>query len=208
MKLISRLMVAAIFSALLAGDSIAQQTDDNRSRRVASATGTTGAAPIAANGSSSESNKASEPSERERLLQERIGKLEQLHRGPETIERVDQIEKLERRLAESQTAKDAAGGSPEANRFSAISSATGDEGDAPGQSETRAAAPNSTDTGQKAASSKPSWHYGGFVDVGTEMNRVRDFAERCCKRQIGGRSVGRIAAEDHDGRCRAAHFRN
>jgi len=94
--------------------------------------------------------------------------LEGLYRGPEMIERVNQIEKLERRLAESQTANDPAEGSREANKFSAkaISSATSGDGDAPSQNETRAAALNSTDSGQNAASSKPSWHYGAFVDAG------------------------------------------
>ena len=49
MKLISHFMVAAIFSALLAGDSIAQQKDANKTKQVvASATRTTGAAPLAA----------------------------------------------------------------------------------------------------------------------------------------------------------------
>lgn len=70
-------MVAAIFALLPAGDSIAQQTDGNKNKQVvAAAASTTGAASAAVN-SASENNKASEPSERERLLQERIDKLEQ-----------------------------------------------------------------------------------------------------------------------------------
>lgn len=46
------------------------------------------------------------------------------------------------------------------------SSATNREEAAPVQNELGAAGPSSTDSGQKAASSKPSWHYGGFTDVG------------------------------------------
>jgi hypothetical protein len=77
-KLINRFMVAVIYSALLAGNSIAQQMDGDKNKRVvAAAPGTTGAASTAVNGSASENNKASEPSERERLLLERIDKLEQ-----------------------------------------------------------------------------------------------------------------------------------
>ncbi|MEK6299169.1 MAG: porin [Acidobacteriota bacterium] len=78
MKLISRFIVAVIFSALLAGDSIAQQMDGNGTKQVvAAAPGTTGAASAAVKSSSSDSNNASELSERERLLVERIDKLEQ-----------------------------------------------------------------------------------------------------------------------------------
>ncbi|HXI90110.1 MAG TPA: outer membrane beta-barrel protein, partial [Blastocatellia bacterium] len=85
MKLISRFMVAAIFSALLAGDSIAQQMDGAKTKQVvAAAPGVSGTASTAVNGSPSENNKGSEPSERERLLLERIEKLEQRLAGLES----------------------------------------------------------------------------------------------------------------------------
>ena len=84
-KLIGRFMIAAIFPALLAGNSVAQQMDGNKTRQaVVTATGTTGAFSTAVNGSASENNKASEPSERERLLLERIEKLEQRLAGLES----------------------------------------------------------------------------------------------------------------------------
>src|SRR5712691_3565351 len=78
-------MVAAIVSALLAGDSIAQKMDGNKTRQVvAAAPSTTSVAPTAVNGSASENDEASEPGERERLLLERIEKLEQRLAGLES----------------------------------------------------------------------------------------------------------------------------
>ena len=77
-KLISRFVVAVIFSALFAGSSTGQQIADNKTKRVAAvAPGTISAASTAASGSSSENNKASELTEREQLLLDRIDKLEQ-----------------------------------------------------------------------------------------------------------------------------------
>jgi len=77
-KLISRFIVAAVFAAFLAGDSIAQQMNGNKTKQVdAASPGATGTASTSVNGSASENNKASEPGERERLLLERIDKLEQ-----------------------------------------------------------------------------------------------------------------------------------
>jgi hypothetical protein len=76
-KLISRLMLAAIVLALLSGESKAQQMDGSRTKQVeAAATNTTGGASRAVNGNASENNKASVPSERERMLLDRIEKLE------------------------------------------------------------------------------------------------------------------------------------
>jgi hypothetical protein len=75
--MISRFVVAVIFSAMVAGNSGAQQMADNKTKQVAAvAPGTTGAATTAVSGLSPENNKASESSERERLLLERIDKLE------------------------------------------------------------------------------------------------------------------------------------
>jgi len=77
-KLINRFMVAAIFLALLVGDSIAQQMEGGKNKQVvAAAPGTTSAASTPVNGIASENDKALEPGERERLLLERIDKLEQ-----------------------------------------------------------------------------------------------------------------------------------
>jgi len=74
--MISRFVVAAIFFSLLAGSSIAQQVADNKTKQMtAVARAATGAATTAVSGSSSD-NKASELSDRERLLLERIDKLE------------------------------------------------------------------------------------------------------------------------------------
>jgi len=78
-KLISRFIIAVIFLVLLAGNSVAQQIDSNKTKQIAGvvATGTTSAASTAASGTSAENNKASELTDRERLLLERIDKLEQ-----------------------------------------------------------------------------------------------------------------------------------
>jgi hypothetical protein len=94
--------------------------------------------------------------------------IEGVRRMRETIELLNRLKNLERRLGESRTAVNTADGSSGANRTSleASSSATSGEDPASVQNELRAATPSSTDSGQNAASSKPSWHYGGFVDVG------------------------------------------
>lgn len=77
MKLISRFVVAVIYSALFAGSSMGQQIADNKTKRAATVVpGTTSAATTAASGSSSENDKGSELTDRERLLLERIDKLE------------------------------------------------------------------------------------------------------------------------------------
>jgi len=75
-KLITRFIIAAIFSALLAGHSIGRQADDKTKQEV-TAPSTNGTASATVNASASVINKASDPSERERLLLERIDKLEQ-----------------------------------------------------------------------------------------------------------------------------------
>jgi hypothetical protein len=73
--MISRFVVAAIFLTLLAGDLLAQQMADNKTK-LAVAPSNTSAATTDVTGSSSD-NKASELSDRERLLLDRIDKLEQ-----------------------------------------------------------------------------------------------------------------------------------
>src|ERR1700738_1206469 len=70
-------MVAAIFWTLFAGDTKARQMDGNKTKQVDTAAASiTGAASGAVNGNASENNKTSEPSERERMLLDRIEKLE------------------------------------------------------------------------------------------------------------------------------------
>ncbi|MFY9607313.1 MAG: porin [Blastocatellia bacterium] len=76
-KLISRFVFASIFSAFLAGDSIARQMDGNKPKQVVAAATTTGPASTAVKSGSCDSNNAPEPGERERLLMERIDRLEQ-----------------------------------------------------------------------------------------------------------------------------------
>lgn len=92
---------------------------------------------------------------------------DEVRRMRETIELVNRTKKIERRREESRTAISAADGSSGANRTSleASSFATSGENAAPLQNELRAAAPSSTDSGQNSAASRPSWHYGGFVDL-------------------------------------------
>ena len=72
-KLFSRLIFAFIFSAFLSGDSIAWQVDDHKPRQVAA---TTTGVPTTAVKSGSSDSTASGPGERERLLLERINRLE------------------------------------------------------------------------------------------------------------------------------------
>jgi len=77
-KKISRFVVAVVFSALVAGNSMAQQMAGNKTKQVAAvAPGTTSAASTAVSGNASDNNKPSELSERERMLLDRIDKLEQ-----------------------------------------------------------------------------------------------------------------------------------
>ena len=76
MRLISRVAAAVVFSALLAGDSIAQQVDGSKTRKVAAvAPGTTGSGSQTVK-SGSPDNTDSGSRERERMLLERIEKLE------------------------------------------------------------------------------------------------------------------------------------
>src|SRR6267142_1709286 len=74
--MIRRFVVAVIFLMLLANDLLAQQMADNKTKQVvAVAPGTTGAAPIPVSETASD-NKPSELTDRERLLLDRIDKLE------------------------------------------------------------------------------------------------------------------------------------
>ena len=77
MRLIGRFVVAVIFLMLLAGDLLAQQMAGDKTKQVvAVAPGTTGTPRIPASGTSSY-DKASDSTDRERLLLDRIDKLEQ-----------------------------------------------------------------------------------------------------------------------------------
>lgn len=129
---ISRLMVAAIFSTLLAGDSIAQQMDSNRTKQVAAAmSGTTGPTSRAVKSGSSDSNNVSE-------------------------------------LESPSAVKPASGSVQPVLMMPAMAPpmALANADDSKVKSPINLTTPSTTTSDQSAASSKTTWQYGGFIDLG------------------------------------------
>ena len=193
MKLIGCFMIAAIFSALLTGDLIAQQIDSNKGKKaVAAAPGTTGQASTAVQSVSSYSDKVSEVSERERLLHYRIDKLEQKLARLESSSAVKPAdESVQPVLTTPEIASPTALAKPDDPRMEAavvaaepgkstsqsnepkkkVTVAFADFTWLTGNSRTRElsinlATPSTTNSDQNAASSTTPWQYGGFLDLG------------------------------------------